>query len=177
MIVVNWSTSQSQMQMKFKRISVERSKYLSICEILNHNIHSFNFRYELYCAEILLAGVMKQVIKRELLDLRPFKNYLIEKEFPVMNHKVFPLLQIRQFIMLVSVLTMIKIKLEIVFSFTGDWYMTIARYIQNLFLMKVEPNCPPSHSSATDIKITVDQWMNNTIEKQDTTDSSQDTNK
>ena len=49
--------------------------------------------------------------------------------------------------------------------------------IQNLFLMKVEPNCPPSHSSATDIKITVDQWMNNTIEKQDTTDSSQDTNK
>ena len=77
MIVVNWSTSQSQMQMKFKRISVERSKYFSICEILNHNIHSFNFRYELYCAEILLAGVMKQVIKRELLDLRPFKNYLI----------------------------------------------------------------------------------------------------
>ena len=44
MIVVNWSTSQSQMQMKFKRISVERSKYLSICEILNHNIHSFNFK-------------------------------------------------------------------------------------------------------------------------------------
>ena len=71
----------------------------------------------------------------------------------------------------------LSIKLVIVFLFTGDWYMTIARNIQNLFLMKVEPNCPPSHSSATDIKITVDQWMNNTIEKQDTTDSSQDTNK